>query len=56
MSSSPNNRSFIIRPKTPVNIWYKRGLNSRSLIQLSKILPIESIDRYIDFCDRESSQ
>ena len=27
--------------KTPVNFWYRRGLNPKSLIQLSETLPIE---------------
>ena len=27
--------------KTPISSWYKRGLNFRSLIQPSKILPVE---------------
>ena len=27
--------------KTLISFWYRRGLNSRSLIQLSKILSIE---------------
>ena len=27
--------------KTPINFWCKRGLNSRSLIQQLKTLPVE---------------
>ena len=27
--------------KTPISFWYRRGLNSRSLIQSSETLPVE---------------
>ena len=29
--------------KTPISFWCKRGLNPRSLIQLSETLPVELI-------------
>ena len=33
--------AFYHQTKTPINFWYKRRLNLRSLIQPSKTLPIE---------------
>ena len=29
--------------KTPINFWYRRGLNPRSFIQPSETLPVELI-------------
>ena len=33
--------------KTSINFWYRQGLNPRSLIQPSEILPIELIGTHM---------
>ena len=35
--------------KTPINIWYRRGLNPRSLIQPLETLPIELVETHYNY-------
>ena len=43
MTSASDNCAFYHQTKTPIDFYYKRGLNPISLIQQSKILPVELI-------------
>ena len=42
MASAPNNNSLLLDQEL-ISFWCRRGLNSRSLIQLSETLPVELI-------------
>ena len=42
-------RAFYHQTKIPINFWCRRGLNPKSLIQPSKILPIELIGTHYHF-------
>ena len=42
-------RAFYHRTKIPISFWCRRGLNPKSLIQPSKILPIELIGTHYHF-------
>ena len=39
--------TFYHQIKTSINFWYRQGLNPRSLIQPSEILPIELIGTHM---------
>ena len=41
MTFTPDDSFFYHLTKTPISFWRGWGLNSKSLIKLSKILPIE---------------
>ena len=36
-----HNDNSLLSDKVSINFWYRRGLNLKSLIQLSEILPVE---------------
>ena len=43
MKSTSDDCTLYHQTKTPIDFWCRRGLNSRSLIQLSETLPVELI-------------
>ena len=36
-----HNDNSLLSDQVSINFWYRRGLNLKSLIQLSEILPVE---------------
>ena len=46
MASASDNCVIYYQTKTPISFWCKWRLNIKSLIQLSKILPVERIEIY----------
>ena len=39
--------AFYHQIKTPINFWCRQGLNSKSLIQPSEILPVELVETHV---------